>query len=94
MAHVTLRISYANRKARKANKDNHRYEIEGDAPSWQDAEKQVQNAARDGRGNTVVSVKTGKSKRKEGPTAADVYEEVLGDKGARKKMKKSKKGGA
>lgn len=66
-----------------------RYEIEGDAPAWQDAEKQVQNATRDGRG-TVVSVKTGKQKRKEGPTAADVYEEVLGDKSSRKK-KKSKK---
>ncbi|KAK0384141.1 hypothetical protein NLU13_8230 [Sarocladium strictum] len=67
------------------------YEIEGDAPAWQEAEKQVKKAARDGKTNTVVSVKTGKQKRKEGPTAADVYEEVLGDKSSRKKMKKSKK---
>ena len=65
-----------------------RYEIAGDAPAWQEAEKQVQS----GRGNTVVSIKSGKQKRKEGPTAADVYEEVLGDKSSRKKVKKSKKG--
>jgi N-acetyltransferase 10 len=73
------------------NQPIHRYEIDGDAPAWQEAEKQVKKATRDGKTNTVVSVKTGKQKRKEGPTASDVYEEVLGDKSSRKKMKKSKK---
>lgn len=65
-----------------------RYEIEGDAPAWEDAEKQVANAAKQGKGNTVVSVKS-KQKRKAGQTANEVYEEVFGDK--RKKAKKSKK---
>ena len=43
----------------------------------------------------MVSVKTGKQKRKDGPTAAEIYEEELGDKSrekgsSRKKAKKSK----
>ncbi|KJK90609.1 hypothetical protein H633G_05517 [Metarhizium anisopliae BRIP 53284] len=65
------------------------YAIEGDAPAWADAEKQVRNASKDGKTNPVVSVKS-KQKRKAGQTAAEVYEEVLGEK-ASKKAKKGKK---
>ncbi|KAF5013605.1 hypothetical protein FDECE_410 [Fusarium decemcellulare] len=65
------------------------YEIEGDAPAWQEAEKQVLSAAKQGKANPVVSVKSAKQKRKAGQTAAEVYEEAFGDK--RKKVKKSKK---
>lgn len=68
----------------------YRYEIDGDAPAWQEAEQQLKNAATDGKGNAVVSVKSGKSKRKAGPTAAEIYDEALGEK-SRKKSKKGKK---
>lgn len=65
------------------------YAIEGDAPAWEEAEKQVRNAAKDGKANPVVSVKS-KQKRKAGQTAAEVYEEEMGEKSG-KKAKKSKK---
>ncbi|KAI0121133.1 GNAT acetyltransferase 2-domain-containing protein [Xylariales sp. AK1849] len=66
------------------------YEIEDSAPGWQDAEKQVLSATKRGKANPVVSVKSTKTKRKEGPSAAEVYEEAFGDKKT-KKAKKSKK---
>jgi N-acetyltransferase 10 len=66
-----------------------RYAIDGDAPAWEDAEKQVRNAAKDGKANPVVSVKS-KHKRKAGQTAAEVYEEEMGEKTS-KKTKKSKR---
>ncbi|KAK5992723.1 RNA cytidine acetyltransferase [Cladobotryum mycophilum] len=66
------------------------YEIDGDAPAWEDAEKQVNSAAKDGKSNVVVSVKS-KQKRKAGQTAAEIYEETLGET-SRKKSKKGKKG--
>jgi N-acetyltransferase 10 len=62
------------------------YEIEGDAPAWEDAENQVKA----GKSNTIVSVKTGKQKRKAGPTAAEIYEETFAEK-PHKKAKKGKK---
>lgn len=67
----------------------HRYEIDGDAPAWEEAEKQVLSAAKQGKSNPVVSVKAAKQKRKVGQTASEVYEEAFGDK--RKKTKKAKK---
>lgn len=67
-----------------------RYEIEGDAPAWEQAEKQVRSAAREGKANPVVSVKSGKQKRKSGPTANEIYEEAFGDK-SHKKAKKSRR---
>ncbi|KAI1467572.1 DUF699-domain-containing protein [Daldinia caldariorum] len=67
------------------------YEIEGDAPGWEEAEKQVLRATQKGKANPVVSVKTKQSKRKAGMTAAEVYEEAFGEK-KHKKAKKSKKG--
>ncbi|KAL2756987.1 hypothetical protein ACRALDRAFT_1075722 [Sodiomyces alcalophilus JCM 7366] len=63
------------------------YEIEVDAPAWDEAEKQVLDATKSGKTGAVVSVKT-KAKRKAGPTAAEVYEEAFGEK-SRKKAKKS-----
>lgn len=73
---------------------NHRirYEIEGDAPAWEGAEKQVLKAAKEGRSTGDVSVKSGKDKkkRKAGQTANEVYEEAFGEK-TRKKHKKGKK---
>ncbi|KAI1324783.1 DUF699-domain-containing protein [Xylariaceae sp. FL0255] len=68
------------------------YEVEGDAPGWEDAEKQIQNAAKRRQTNTVVSVKSSKVKRKAGATAAEVYEEAFGEK-PHKKAKKAKKNG-
>ncbi|ROT39927.1 N-acetyltransferase [Sodiomyces alkalinus F11] len=65
------------------------YEIEVDAPAWEEAEQQVLNAAKTGKSSAIVSVKT-KAKRKAGPTAAEVYEEAFGEK-SRKKAKKSGK---
>jgi N-acetyltransferase 10 len=50
----------------------------------------VLNATRRGQSNPVVSVKSGKAKRKEGPTASEIYEEAFGDKRS-KKAKKSRK---
>lgn len=40
-----------------------RYEVEGDSAAWEDAEKRVQQAAKSGKDNPLVSVKS-KSKRK------------------------------
>lgn len=68
----------------------YRYEIEGDAPAWEDAEKQVNKATKEGRSAADVSVKSSKQKRKNGPTANEVYEEAFGEK-SRKKAKKGKK---
>lgn len=62
-----------------------RYEVDGDAPAWAEAEQ----AVKDGK-TGVVSVKSAKSKRKAGPTAAEIYDEALGEK-KHKKAKKSKK---
>ncbi|XXG98984.1 hypothetical protein Hte_005317 [Hypoxylon texense] len=63
------------------------YEIEGDAPGWEEAEQQVLRATKKGQSNPVVSIKTKQAKRKAGMTAAEVYDEAFGD----KKPKKSKK---
>ncbi|KAH6900029.1 GNAT acetyltransferase 2-domain-containing protein [Thelonectria olida] len=65
------------------------YEIEGDAPAWEEAEKQVLGASKKGKSASMVSVKSSKAKRKVGQTAGEVYEEAFGDK--RKKAKKTKK---
>ncbi|KAG6221829.1 hypothetical protein E4U25_000658, partial [Claviceps purpurea] len=64
------------------------YAIDADTPAWADAEKLVRTAAKDGKASVVVSVKS-KQKRKAGQTAAEVYEEEMGE--TRKKSKKSKK---
>lgn len=66
-----------------------RYEIADGAPGWADAEKQVLNATKSGQKNVVVSVKSQK-KRKTGETAAEIYEQELGEK-VHKKAKKGPK---
>jgi N-acetyltransferase 10 len=49
----------------------------------------VANAAKHGRNGAVVSVRgSSTAKRKAGPTAAEIYDEALGE----KRQKKSKKG--
>jgi N-acetyltransferase 10 len=68
-----------------------RYEIEDSAPGWEDAEKQILKATKSGQSVSAVSVKSNKAKRKEGPTAAEVYEEEFGEK--EKKHKRAKKEG-
>ncbi|KAF5689494.1 tRNA(Met) cytidine acetyltransferase [Fusarium circinatum] len=68
------------------------YEIEGDTPAWEEAEKQVLSATKQGKSNPVVSVKSAKQKRKAGgQTAAEVYEEAFGEKKKKssKRVKKS-----
>ena len=68
-----------------------RYDIDGnDETAWEEAQRQVLKATKEGRANPVVSVKSSKTKRKAGPTAAEVYEEAFGEK-KNKKAKKSKK---
>lgn len=68
-----------------------RYEIEEGAPGWADAERQVLNATKSGQKNPVVSVKITKTKRKAGETAAEIYEQELGEKAHKKAKKGSKK---
>lgn len=63
-----------------------RYQVEGDEEVWKDAEEQVKK----GKGSNVVSVKSGKQKRKAGQTAEEVYNEAFGEK-KHKKHKKPKK---
>ncbi|CAI4218752.1 unnamed protein product [Parascedosporium putredinis] len=66
------------------------YEVEGDAPGWDEAEQQVLSAAKHGKRNVVVSVKSSKTKRKAGTTAAEIYEKEIGQK-ERKKVKLGRK---
>jgi len=68
----------------------YRYEIEGDAPGWEDAERHVASATKHGKVNPVVAVKSGKAKRKGGSTAAEVYDKEIGEK-ERKKLKRMHK---
>ncbi|KAJ2955173.1 hypothetical protein NQ176_g11417 [Zarea fungicola] len=66
------------------------YAIDGDAPAWEEAEKQLKGAVKDGKSAPVISVKSSKSKRKAATTATEVFEEAFGDKSSRKKAKKDK----
>jgi N-acetyltransferase 10 len=68
----------------------HRYEIEEGAPGWADAERQVLSATKSGQKNPVVSVKSTKTKRKAGESAAEILEQEMGEK-AHKKVKKGPK---
>lgn len=69
-----------------------RYQIDDDNDAWKDAEKAVLSAAKGGKVNPVVSVKSSKQKRKAGQTAEEVYNEAFGEKDKKhKKHKKSKK---
>jgi N-acetyltransferase 10 len=82
---------FSQRTLRKRPLTKTRYEIEGDTPAWEDAEKQVLSATKQGKSNPVVSVKSAKQKRKAGQqTAAEVYEEEFGEK-KKKGSKRAKK---
>ncbi|KAG6019467.1 hypothetical protein E4U41_003216, partial [Claviceps citrina] len=50
------------------------YAIDGDAPAWQEAEKQVSKAAKDGRASAVVVGVRSKQKRKAGQTGQTAAE--------------------
>lgn len=70
---------------------NSRYEIDNDAPAWEEAEKQITKSNGSG---TVVSVKSSSSSKRKvapGQTAAEIYEETFGADGNKKGSKKSKK---
>ena len=47
----------------------------------------MRNAAKDGKANPMVSVKS-KQKRKATASAAEIYEEAMGDKGGKKRKGK------
>jgi N-acetyltransferase 10 len=68
-----------------------RYEIEEGAPGWADAERQVLAATKSGHKNPVVSVKSTKTKRQAGETAAEIYDQEMGEKGHKKAKRGSKK---
>jgi N-acetyltransferase 10 len=63
-----------------------RYEIDGDKADWEEAEKRAQLAAKNGKANPLVSVKTNKAKRKASPEPAEKQD----DRG-HKKSKKAKR---
>ncbi|KAK4100388.1 DUF699-domain-containing protein [Parathielavia hyrcaniae] len=62
------------------------YEIDGDATAWEDAEKRVKQAAKSGKSNPLVSVKT-KTKRKAEEADHGLDEGTRGDKGHSKSKK-------
>ncbi|KKA30179.1 hypothetical protein TD95_001178 [Thielaviopsis punctulata] len=67
------------------------YEIQNDAPGWDEAEEKVRKAAKRGLANPVVSVKNVReSKRKAaGPSVDEVYEKAA-ERGPKKKKSKSR----
>ncbi len=75
-----------------------RYEItNNDAPTWQEAERQIRTGASTGAKSTVVSVKSKAAKtgdkRKVVETAAQIYEKELGglEEGRNKKKEKKRR---
>jgi hypothetical protein len=54
----------------------HRYQIDPDAPSWAEAEKQLIQAGKRGQANVTVSVVSQKEKKRKagGQTAAELHE--------------------
>jgi N-acetyltransferase 10 len=68
-----------------------RYEIEGGTAEWEDAEKRVLLAAKSGKANPLVSVKSRKEKRKAEPETAEVRDDEFGGKGKKAKREKRDK---
>jgi N-acetyltransferase 10 len=73
-----------------------RYEIGSGATEWQDAERSVSKAAKEGKiSNLTVAVKTGEKKRKVGEAVEEAYKEAEkfkeGAGGKKKKQKSSKR---
>lgn len=71
---------------------NNRYEVATDAPGWSQAEAEVARATSKGMKPSAISVKTLKAKRKAGESAAEIYEEEMGEKKKEKGHKKARKG--
>jgi N-acetyltransferase 10 len=70
-----------------------RYEVATDAPGWAQAEAEVLKATKKGAKPSAISVKTLKAKRKAGESAAEIYEEELGEKKRDRGHKKAKTSG-
>ncbi|OBT77245.1 hypothetical protein VF21_04072 [Pseudogymnoascus sp. 05NY08] len=68
------------------------YEIASEAPGWAHAEQEVLKATKKGAKPSAISVKTLKSKRKAGESAAEIYEEEMGEKKKDRGNKKAKTG--
>ncbi|OBT55114.1 hypothetical protein VE04_05502 [Pseudogymnoascus sp. 24MN13] len=68
------------------------YEIASEAPGWAHAEQEVLKATKKGAKPSAISVKTLKAKRKAGESAAEIYEEEMGDKKKDRGNKKAKTG--
>ena len=69
------------------------YEVATDAPGWQQAEAEVKRATMKGQKPSAISVKTLKAKRKAGESAAEIYEEEMGEKKKEHRgAKKARKG--
>lgn len=69
-----------------------RYEIATEAPGWAQAEQEILKATKKGTKPSAISVKTVKPKRKAGETAAEIYEEEMGEKKKDRSHKKAKTG--
>ncbi|KAK3321587.1 GNAT acetyltransferase 2-domain-containing protein [Apodospora peruviana] len=67
------------------------YEIEGGTAEWEEAEKLVLKAAKGGKANPLVSVKTQKAKRKAEPEEADLSGKGHGGDKGHSKSKKAKR---
>lgn len=73
-----------------------RYEVSNGAADWQEAERSIAKAAKDGKAsNLTVAVKTGEKKRKVGEAVEEAYKEAEkfkeGAGGKKKKHKSSKR---
>jgi N-acetyltransferase 10 len=73
-----------------------RYEIGSGATDWEEAERAISKAAKDGKTNNLtVAVKTGEKKRKVGEAVEEAYKEAEkfkeGASGKKKKHKSSKR---
>jgi N-acetyltransferase 10 len=71
-----------------------RYEVNNGKADWEEAERTISKAAKDGKaGNLTVAVKTGEKKRKVGEAVEEAYKEAEKFKeGAGGKKKKQKHG--
>jgi N-acetyltransferase 10 len=72
-----------------------RYEIGSGATDWQDAERTISKAAKDGKVKDItIAVKTGEKKRKVGEAVEEAFKEAEKFKegaGGKKKKQKSRK---
>jgi N-acetyltransferase 10 len=72
-----------------SNSGIRRYEVPGDDENWDEAEKQVLKASKEGHGNLVVSVKSKKEKKRK-VESGERDEAKAGGEKKRKKPKSSR----